>query len=53
VARWSGRPGSADPELFAERIPFAETRDYVRIVARNADVYRALYARELSRSSPR
>jgi soluble lytic murein transglycosylase len=43
VARWIQRPGSDDPELFAEWIPFAETRDYVRIVQRNAEVYRALY----------
>lgn len=43
VARWSQRPGAEDPELFAEWIPFTETRDYVRIVQRNADVYRALY----------
>jgi soluble lytic murein transglycosylase len=32
-----------DPEIFVERIPFAETRDYVRIVLRNRDLYRALY----------
>jgi soluble lytic murein transglycosylase len=43
VARWSQRPGSDDPELFTEWIPYTETRDYVRIVQRNADVYRALY----------
>lgn len=43
VARWSGRPGADDPELFTEWIPFTETRDYVRIVQRNAEVYRALY----------
>jgi soluble lytic murein transglycosylase len=43
VARWSQRPGADDPELFSEWIPFTETRDYVRIVQRNADVYRALY----------
>jgi soluble lytic murein transglycosylase len=43
VARWSQRPGTDDPELFAEWIPFTETRDYVRIVQRNADIYRALY----------
>lgn len=43
VARWSRRPGSDDPELFTEWIPFTETRDYVRIVQRNADIYRALY----------
>jgi len=43
VTRWSTKPGADDPELFAERIPFAETRDYVRIVQRNAQVYRTLY----------
>jgi soluble lytic murein transglycosylase len=43
VARWLQRPGSDDPELFTEWIPYTETRDYVRIVQRNANVYRALY----------
>jgi soluble lytic murein transglycosylase len=43
VARWVQRPGSDDPELFAEWIPYTETRDYVRIVQRNAEIYRALY----------
>ena len=43
VTRWLQRPGTDDPELFAEWIPFTETRDYVRIVQRNAAVYRALY----------
>ncbi|HEX2780570.1 MAG TPA: transglycosylase SLT domain-containing protein, partial [Gemmatimonadaceae bacterium] len=43
VARWSKKPGTDDPEIFIERIPFAETRDYVRIVQRNRDLYRALY----------
>jgi soluble lytic murein transglycosylase len=43
VARWIDRPGSADPELFTEWIPYTETRDYVRIVLRNAKIYEALY----------
>ena len=43
VRRWRTKAGSADPELFAERIPYAETRDYVRIVLRNRELYRALY----------
>jgi soluble lytic murein transglycosylase len=43
VARWIERPGSDDPELFTEWIPYTETRDYVRIVLRNANIYRALY----------
>jgi soluble lytic murein transglycosylase len=42
--RWLGLPGSAsDPDLFIERIQFAETRDYVRRVLRNFAVYRAFY----------
>ena len=44
VERWSEREGVKDPEVFAERIPYAETRDYVRIIQRNQDYYRALYA---------
>ncbi len=43
VRRWARRAGAGDPEIFIERIPFEETRDYVRIVMRNADMYRALH----------
>lgn len=43
VARWSGRRGSDDPEMFTERIPFSETRDYVKSVLRNRQFYQALY----------
>jgi soluble lytic murein transglycosylase len=43
VARWRQKRGTDDPELFIERIPYTETRDYVRIVTRNRDLYRALY----------
>ena len=48
VERWSKRIGVNDPEVFAERISFVETRDYVRIIQRNEDIYRALYGGELS-----
>jgi soluble lytic murein transglycosylase len=44
VERWSTKHGMDDPELFVERIPYVETRDYVRIVQRNAEMYRLLYA---------
>jgi soluble lytic murein transglycosylase len=44
VARWSRLRGARDPELFVERIPFRETRDYVRTVTRSRELYRALYA---------
>jgi soluble lytic murein transglycosylase len=43
VRRWIRRAGANDPELFVERIPFVETRDYVRIVMRNTEMYRALH----------
>jgi soluble lytic murein transglycosylase len=43
VARWRKRAGTSDPELFVERIPYDETRDYVRIVTRNAAFYGGLY----------
>jgi soluble lytic murein transglycosylase len=43
VTRWSRRPGADDPELFTEWIPYVESRDYVRVVQRNAAVYRVLY----------
>jgi soluble lytic murein transglycosylase len=41
--RWQDFPEHRDPLLFTERIPFTETRDYVRIVQTNAAIYRALY----------
>ncbi len=47
VERWSKRIGVDDPEVFAERISFVETRDYVRIIQRNEEIYRALYGGEL------
>ena len=43
VEKWSSKTGAADPEIFTERIPFVETRDYVRIVLRNRAYYQALY----------
>jgi soluble lytic murein transglycosylase len=46
LARWRTMRGADDPEVFIERIPFVETRDYVRIVLRNREFYRALYALE-------
>lgn len=43
VERWRRWPEAADQELWTERIPFAETRDYVRILRRNIALYRGLY----------
>lgn len=42
--RWQRRPEyQIDAELFAERIPFAETRGYVRGVQTQHRIYRQLY----------
>jgi soluble lytic murein transglycosylase len=43
VEKWSTKTGADDPEVFTERIPFVETRDYVRIILRNRAYYEALY----------
>ena len=43
VEKWSTKTGATDPEVFTERIPFVETRDYVRIILRNRAYYDALY----------
>jgi soluble lytic murein transglycosylase len=43
---WRNFPEAADPVLFTDRIPFRETRDYVKLVTRNVALYRALYGDE-------
>ena len=44
VSRWQSIRGvDQDPEIFVERIPFTETRDYVRRVLKNVAMYHALY----------
>jgi len=43
VEKWSSKGGASDPEIFTERIPFVETRDYVRTILRNRAYYQALY----------
>ena len=43
VEKWATKAGATDPEVFAERIPFVETRDYVRTILRNRAYYQALY----------
>jgi len=41
--RWRSYPEASDPLRFTERIPFDETRGYVKNVRRNLGLYRALY----------
>jgi soluble lytic murein transglycosylase len=43
VQRWRRKRGTDNPELFIERIPYDETRDYVRILLRNRAMYAMLY----------
>jgi soluble lytic murein transglycosylase len=43
VDRWEAYPEYGDDELFTERIPFRETRNYVKILSRNLAVYAGLY----------
>jgi soluble lytic murein transglycosylase len=44
ITRWREiLPEFPDDQLFAERIPFEETREYVKIVQQNSRMYRALY----------
>ena len=45
VTRWRDFAEAKDPLTFTERIPFAETRDYVKAVRRNLAIYQALYGR--------
>jgi soluble lytic murein transglycosylase len=52
VARWKQQPDMTDPDLFAERIPFAETRDYVRIVQQNARIYAEIYGDDVAAPPP-
>ncbi|MGD0580280.1 MAG: transglycosylase SLT domain-containing protein [Bryobacteraceae bacterium] len=46
VVLWRGWGGFEDASEFVETIPFTQTRDYVQIVLRNAELYRWLYASE-------
>jgi soluble lytic murein transglycosylase len=43
VDSWLNYSVFEEPAEFIESIPFTETRNYVQIVMRNADVYRRLY----------
>jgi soluble lytic murein transglycosylase len=45
VVAWQAERTFEDAAEFAEGIPFTETREYVQIVMRNAELYRQLYSR--------
>jgi soluble lytic murein transglycosylase len=44
--RWKRYPEAADALRFTERIPFEETRGYVKNVRRNIGLYQALYGQD-------
>jgi soluble lytic murein transglycosylase len=43
VVQWTTGQNYLETPEFVESIPFTETREYVQIVIRNSDVYRAVY----------
>jgi soluble lytic murein transglycosylase len=43
VAEWTAGQNYLETPEFVESIPFTETREYVQIVIRNAEVYRQVY----------
>lgn len=43
VAQWNAGQAYREIAEFVDSIPFTETRDYVQIVTRNADIYRKIY----------
>ena len=46
AVRWRTFPEATDELRFTERIPFVETRGYVKNVRRNLGLYRALYGEQ-------
>jgi soluble lytic murein transglycosylase len=44
VTAWTAGQGYQETAEFVESIPFTETREYVQIVLRNANLYRQIYA---------
>jgi len=43
VVSWTAGQNYRETAEFVESIPFTQTREYVEIVSRNADIYRRLY----------
>jgi len=52
VTRWKTWGDFREPAEFVETIPFTQTRDYVQIILRNADIYRRLYSGETPLPDP-
>ena len=52
VVNWRGWGSFEDASEFVETIPFTQTRDYVQIILRNADLYHWLYGSEPASAAP-
>jgi soluble lytic murein transglycosylase len=52
VTQWTAGQNYLETAEFVESIPFTETREYVQIVIRNADVYRQVYAPIEAKQTP-
>jgi hypothetical protein len=52
VAKWERRYGPRPDDEFTELISYRETRDYVKLVLQNLQVYRQLYAASPFATSP-
>jgi soluble lytic murein transglycosylase len=52
VQQWTAGQNYLEPAEFVESIPFTETREYVQIVIRNAEVYRQVYGAMPSAKQP-
>jgi soluble lytic murein transglycosylase len=52
VEQWTAGQNYLEPAEFVESIPFTETREYVQIVIRNADVYRQVYGPAAPETKP-
>ncbi|HYL63200.1 MAG TPA: transglycosylase SLT domain-containing protein [Candidatus Methylomirabilis sp.] len=51
IAAWKAERNYEEVPELVESIPFSETRDYVQIVLRNAEVYRMIYGQSGAASS--
>jgi soluble lytic murein transglycosylase len=52
VASWTSGAPYRETAEFVDSIPFTETRQYVQIITRNADIYRRLYGEKSATVAP-
>jgi soluble lytic murein transglycosylase len=52
IALWKAERAYEETPELVESIPFSQTRDYVQIVLRNAEIYRMIYGSGGSSAAP-